>query len=124
MFPSFRTVALASASVIALSAAAAAQEAAETVTLDTITLTATTDASVQAEGFVSDYAQAATKSDTPVSETQQSVSVVTTEQIEQQGADSLGEALSYSTGVLGQPFGADPRFNSPTIRGFTSENAQ
>ena len=124
MFPSSRTVALASVSVVALSAAAFAQETAEAVTLDTITLTATTDASVQAEGYVSDYAQAATKSDTPVSETQQSVSVVTTEQFEQQGAESLGEALTYSSGVLGQPFGADPRFNSPTIRGFPSENAQ
>lgn len=124
MYPGFRTALLASASILAVSAAGAAAQETEAVTLDTITLTATTDASVQAEGFVSDYAQASTKSDTPVGETQQSVSVVTTEQVEQQGAESLGEALTYSTGVLGQPFGADPRFNSPTIRGFTSDNAQ
>lgn len=125
MYPRFRTAALASVSVLALSAVkVAAQESQDIVTLDTIVLVATTDASVQAEGFVSDYAQAASKSDTPVSETQQSVSVVTTRQVEQQGAESLGEALSYSSGVLGQPFGADPRFNAPIIRGFSSENAQ
>ena len=68
MYPGFRTALLASASILAVSAAGAAAQETEAVTLDTITLTATTDASVQAEGFVSDYAQASTKSDTPVSD--------------------------------------------------------
>lgn len=125
MYSNLRSAALLSCSILAISAATAgAQDLAQPIVLDEIALTATTDASVEPDGFVSGYAQAATKSDTPVAEMQQSVSVVTTSQIEQQGADSLGEALSYSSGVVGQPFGADPRFNAPTIRGFSSEQAQ
>lgn len=116
---------LGSASVIALLAGAAvAQDATEVITLDTITLTATTDAGVQAEGYVGTQTQAATKSDTPVAETQQSVSVITIDQIEDQGAASLGQALSYTSGLVGEPFGADPRFDSPTIRGFEARGAQ
>lgn len=120
-----RALALLGTSLFALnSSMATAQETAETVVLDEITLTASTDASVAPDGYVSDHAQGATKSDTPVAEMQQSVSVVTTSQMKQQGAENMGEALSYSSGVLGQPFGADPRFNAPTIRGFNSEQAQ
>lgn len=125
MYSTPRIVALASVSAIAISATPAfAQEETEAIVLDTITLTATTDASVQAEGFLSDYVQAATKSDTPVAEVQQSVSVITTSQIKQQGAETLGQALSYSSGVVGQPYGADPRFDSPNIRGFQARDAQ
>ena len=51
MYPGFRTALLASASILAVSAAGAAAQDTEAVTLDTITLTATTDASVQAEGL-------------------------------------------------------------------------
>lgn len=119
----FRIVALAGASSLALGTAISAQEA-EPIILDTITLTATTDASVQAEGYVGTQAEAATKSDTPVAETQQSVSVITIDQIEDQGAQNLGEALGYTAGVYGQPYGADPRFDSPTIRGFDARGAQ
>lgn len=125
MSQNFRAAVLLSASTIALAASPAfAQQTAEPIVLDTITLTATSDASVQAEGFVSDYVQAATKSDTPVAEMQQSVSVITTSQIEQQGAENLGEALTYSAGVSGQPYGADPRFDSPNMRGFEARSAQ
>ena len=123
-FPS-RALSVTGASVLAISASlAAAQEVEAPVVLDTITLTATTDTSVAAEGYVADYNQVATKSDTPIAETQQSVSVVTTDQIRDQGAENLGQALSYTSGVLGQPYGADPRFDSPTIRGFEARDAQ
>lgn len=129
-----RTILLAGASILAVSAAsiltvsaAVAQDTpsgAETIVLDTVVLTATTDASVQAEGYVAGQTQAATKSNTPVAETQQSVSVVTVDQIEDQGATTLGQALSYTAGVVGEPFGADPRFDSPTIRGFEARGSQ
>lgn len=122
---SFRNIRLAGVSALALSAAAAgAQEVEDNVVLDTITLTATTGVTVQAEGYVSDYSQAATKSDTPVAEAQQSISIVSTDQIEDQGAQTLGRALSYTAGVLGEPFGSDPRFDSPTIRGFEASSGQ
>ncbi|MDO6670360.1 TonB-dependent siderophore receptor [Paracoccus sp. 1_MG-2023] len=55
---------------------------------------------------------------------QQSVSIVTTGQIEDQGAENLGQALGYTAGVHAEPFGIDPRFDTPYIRGFRADNAQ
>ena len=74
-------------------------------------------------GYVSPGAQIG-KSSTRLSETQQSVSVVTRQQIEDQGARNLGQVLSYTAGVVAQPFGTDPRFDSPVIRGFDGSRAQ
>ncbi|MFB2595406.1 TonB-dependent siderophore receptor [Paracoccus sp. p4-l81] len=121
---SLRRTLLAGVSLLALTPAVAQEPATDAVTLKTIVLTATTDASVQAEGYVASQAQAATKSDTPIAETQQSVSVVTVDQIRDQGAASLGQALSYTAGVSGQPYGADPRFDDPVMRGFPSSAGQ
>ena len=115
---------LAGASGIALASAAMAQTEQPVTVLDPIVLTATTDVQSAAEGYVASYAQISTKSDTPLAEQQQSVSVVTNEQIRDQGAENLGQALSYTSGVLSQPFGADARFNNPTFRGFSAESAQ
>jgi iron complex outermembrane receptor protein len=50
-------------------------------------------------GFVARRSATATKTDTPLSETPQSVSVVPREQIEAQAADSVDQALQYSAGV-------------------------
>ena len=125
MRPTSRVFALLGTSVIALtSAMASAQETGDAVVLDTITLTATSDTAVAADGYVATYNQVATKSDTPLAETQQSISVVTTEQMRDQGAETLGQALSYTAGVVSEPYGADPRFDSPTIRGFEARSAQ
>ncbi|MEE2860086.1 MAG: TonB-dependent siderophore receptor [Pseudomonadota bacterium] len=120
-----RPLFLAGASVLALSSGAAwSQQEVQPILLDEIVLTATSDVSVQADGYVGTQAQVATKSNTPVAETQQSISVVTSQQIEDQGAQNLGQALNYTAGVLGQPFGADPRFDSPTVRGFEARGSQ
>ncbi|RMC37550.1 TonB-dependent siderophore receptor [Paracoccus alkanivorans] len=124
MYPSFRTLRLAGVSTIALATAAVAQDDQNVIVLDPIVLTATTDTTAAPEGYVANHAQIATKSDTPLAETQQSLSVVTNQQIRDQGAENLGQALSYTSGVLGQPFGADARFNNPTFRGFSAESAQ
>lgn len=124
MQSSFRILQLAGASTIALAAAALAQDEQNVIVLDPIVLTATTDTAAAVDGYVATYGQIATKSDTPLAETQQSVSVVTNQQIRDQGAENLGQALSYTSGVLGQPFGADARFNNPTFRGFSAESAQ
>lgn len=124
MTQSVRAAALASASLLAMTATAVAQETSVQAVLDEITLTATTDVSVEPEGYVSPYSQAATKSDTPIAEMQQSVSVITTDQIKDQGAENVGQALDYTAGVYAQPFGIDPRFDTPYIRGFRADNAQ
>ncbi|SDD71391.1 iron complex outermembrane recepter protein [Paracoccus isoporae] len=119
---------LAGVSTAALAAAAAAQDPAVTpagqgaenpvFVLGTIYLDAEDVA-----GYVASGAQVA-KSLTPLAESQKSVSVVTEAQIDDQGASNLGESLGYTAGIYGQPFGADPRFNAPTLRGFESDKAQ
>jgi len=75
-------------------------------------------------GYVAKTSASATKTDTPLVETQQSVSIVTRDQIDAQDAETLGEVLNYTPGVVGEPLGADPRFDSPTIRGFDGRQAQ
>ncbi|WP_313602636.1 TonB-dependent siderophore receptor [Rhizobium sp.] len=76
------------------------------------------------QGFVAKTSATASKTGTPILETQQSISVITRDQIEAQAAQTLGEALNYSAGVVGQPFGADPRFDSPIVRGFDGRQLQ
>lgn len=50
-------------------------------------------------GYVAKRSATATKTDTPLSETPQSVSVIPREQMEAQAADSLDQALQYTAGV-------------------------
>ena len=70
-------------------------------------------------GFVATRSGTATKTDTPLIETPQSISVVTTDQIRNQGAESIGEALRYTAGVSGDVNGgSDTRFGGLQIRGF------
>src|SRR5262245_29350713 len=53
-----------------------------------------------ADGYVAVTAVTATKTDTPLIETPQSVSVVTRDQMTAQGATSVAEALRYTSSVL------------------------
>lgn len=70
-------------------------------------------------GFVATRSGTASKTDTPLIETPQSVSVVTTDQVRNQGAVSIGEALRYTAGVSGDVNGgSDTRFGALQIRGF------
>jgi iron complex outermembrane receptor protein len=70
-------------------------------------------------GFVATRSGTGTKTDTPLIETPQSISVVTTDQIVNQGAGSIGEALRYTAGVSGDVNGgSDTRFGGLQIRGF------
>lgn len=70
-------------------------------------------------GFVATRTGTATKTDTPIIETPQSISVVTTDQIKNQGAESVGAALRYTAGVSGDVNGgSDTRFGGLQIRGF------
>ncbi|KJZ19335.1 TonB-dependent siderophore receptor [Loktanella sp. S4079] len=119
-----RLTLLASASIFALSSTAYAQSTADLYDLGSIQLDGEIDPSDPVPGYVATNAQTATKTGTPILETQQSVSVITGEQIEDQGATTLGDTLGYTAGLTAQPFGTDPRFDSPTIRGFNGSDAQ
>ncbi len=115
---------LASASLLALAGAAQAQSTADLFDLGEIVLEGEYDPSDPVPGYVATTAQTATKTGTPILETPQSISVITGEQIEDQGATTLGDTLGYTAGVTAQPYGTDPRFDAPTIRGFDGGDAQ
>ena len=68
-------------------------------------------------GYVAKRAISATKTDTPIIEVPQSISVVTADQIEDQKAESVQAALRYSAGVVADQYGDDSRGDSYAIRG-------
>jgi iron complex outermembrane receptor protein len=74
------------------------------------------------QGYVVKEATSATKTDTPLIETPQSVSVVTRDRMDDQAVNTLVEALRHSAGVQSEPFGFDPRFTTIQIRGFDASD--
>jgi iron complex outermembrane receptor protein len=70
------------------------------------------------KGYVATQSAGGTKTDTPLIEIPQSISVVTKDQIDAQKAQSLTEVLRYVPGVSAEPFGFESRFTWIDIRGF------
>lgn len=68
-------------------------------------------------GYRAKNAVSATKTDTPLSETPQSVTVVPRDQMVDQGASSVQDALNYAAGVRSDAYGLDGRTDSVRIRG-------
>lgn len=71
-------------------------------------------------GYVADDTSSATKTDSPLVETPQSITVITRNRIVMQEADSMAEALRYTAGVQSETFGFEPRFTWLRFRGFDS----
>ncbi|GGI16673.1 TonB-dependent siderophore receptor [Oxalicibacterium faecigallinarum] len=71
------------------------------------------------QGYRATRAATATKTDTPLAETPQSVTVVTRDQMTDQGATNLQDALTYAAGVRSDAYGVDSRNDAFTIRGAT-----
>lgn len=77
--------------------------------------------SSDAQSYVAKSARSATKTSTPLREIPQAVSVVTQKELEARNAQSVGEAVRYSSGVLGDYWGGvDLRYDKTLIRGFDS----
>ncbi|WP_447767515.1 TonB-dependent siderophore receptor [Pseudomonas kilonensis] len=70
------------------------------------------------EGYNATHSQIATKTSTALRETSQSVSVVTREQMDDQGAQTVSQAMRYTPGVLTNPYGATHRYDYVAMRGF------
>jgi iron complex outermembrane receptor protein len=70
------------------------------------------------DGYLANDAVTATKTDTPLLTTPQSISVVTKDQVQDQGAQNVTEALRYTPGVTTVSFGANAFFDSFKLRGF------
>lgn len=73
-------------------------------------------------GYVAGRSSSVTKTNTPIMETPQAVSVIGAEQIRDQKANKLDEVLRYTGGVRAGTFGADTRNDWWLIRGFKSDD--
>lgn len=68
-------------------------------------------------GYRAHTTSSATKTDTPLHETPQSVTVVTRERIEDMGAQSVQDALNYASGVRADAIGLDTKTDWLRVRG-------
>lgn len=64
--------------------------------------------------------RSATKTDTPLIETPQSISLISAENLAIRNVQGLEEALRYTPGVTVDEFGYDPRYEQSSIRGFAA----
>ncbi|MET0327981.1 MAG: TonB-dependent siderophore receptor [Luteimonas sp.] len=74
---------------------------------------------VIAPDYVPSGSMTATKSDVPLIETPQSISVVTRDQIDLLSVNDVQQAIRYTAGIVGENYGPDLRFDFLTLRGFT-----
>ncbi|GLS06152.1 TonB-dependent receptor [Chitiniphilus shinanonensis] len=109
--------------VLAPTLATAAPDTAE-VTLPTVTVTAPAESPTgPVQGYVARRSATATKTDTPLIETPQSISVVGRDEIEDRGATTLLEAIRYTPGVTVSNWGYDIRgYDWLLIRGFNAQS--
>ena len=70
-------------------------------------------------GYTARISPTATKTNTPLLETPQSVTVLTREALNDRNVQTLNEAIGYVAGVSSNVFGFDPRFDSFFVRGFS-----
>ncbi|WP_313290300.1 TonB-dependent siderophore receptor [Stutzerimonas nitrititolerans] len=69
------------------------------------------------EGYNATHSSVATKTSMPLVETSQTVSVVTRQQIEDQGSRSIAQAVRYTPGLMSSPYGATTRYDYVAMRG-------
>lgn len=77
------------------------------------------------DGYLATRATSATKTDTALLETTQSISVITRDRLTVQGAQTISDALGYTAGVHASVAGNNPTDSTLMVRGFqqTSTNA-
>ncbi|MGE8610816.1 MAG: TonB-dependent siderophore receptor [Achromobacter veterisilvae] len=71
-----------------------------------------------ADPYIARDTLAGSKTATPLTEIPQSVSVITRQQMDAQGAQTVNEALRYTPGVFAETRGASSRYDIPQMRGF------
>jgi iron complex outermembrane recepter protein len=69
------------------------------------------------KGYAAQRSGTATKTDTPLNEVPQSISVIGAEQVRDQGSPNLQEALRYTPGVRVETYGVDNRGDWFSLRG-------
>ncbi|WAH60245.1 TonB-dependent siderophore receptor [Pseudomonas silvicola] len=78
-----------------------------------------TDAGDSNQTYVAKRSRGATKTDTPLVEVPQSISVVTRKQMDDQAVQGVSEAIRYTPGVYGEFTGANNTREQFRIRGFS-----
>jgi len=71
------------------------------------------------EGYNATHSSVATKTSMPLAETSQTVSVVTRQQMDDQGSRTVAQALRYTPGLMSTPYGATTRYDYVAMRGIT-----
>ncbi|MFC3059718.1 TonB-dependent siderophore receptor [Paenirhodobacter populi] len=97
------------------------------IELDPLVISATAPADERADGPVKGYvakqSESAAKIDLPLAKTPASVSVVTADQITDQGARTVADALNYTAGVFGSYRGSSNVAEEIQMRGFGGRTA-
>ncbi|TJW79107.1 MAG: TonB-dependent siderophore receptor, partial [Mesorhizobium sp.] len=94
-----------------------------TTTLDPINIQERVESAFgTVDGYVATQGSTATKTDTPLIETPQSISVITKDQMEAQAVDSLNSALRYTPGATGNLYGTDNRGHGLQMRGISNSS--
>ncbi|NOJ42035.1 TonB-dependent siderophore receptor [Bradyrhizobium australiense] len=68
-------------------------------------------------GYLAGQSGTGTKTDTPLRETPQSITIVTADRVTDQGAVTVQESLRYVPGVFADAYGPDSRGDYPRVRG-------
>ncbi|MGQ7286412.1 TonB-dependent siderophore receptor [Vreelandella venusta] len=90
---------------------------AENMVLDTVEVVGSR---IDSDGYLAYSTSAGSKTDAPLIELAQSVSVVTEEQLRDRQPLSVEQAVAYTAGVRVEGSGMDPRFDLISVRGFTT----
>ncbi|OZI29284.1 TonB-dependent siderophore receptor [Bordetella genomosp. 1] len=105
-----------------LSAPALAQTTADPATLAPVTVQGSVQASdTLGDEYVATRSRAATKSNTALIDTPQTINVVTRSEMDRQGSNSVAQALRFTPGVNAQYGDTDVRLDWLTVRGFTPQ---
>ncbi len=74
------------------------------------------------EGYIATKSLAATKTGTPILETSQSITVVTQDQMEDQGSQTIMQAMRYTPGAFTGQVGASNRYDYVILRGLVDRS--
>ena len=86
--------------------------------LPTIILRYKLDYSGRVDGYLARATETGVKSGVPLSEVPQSISVVTSTELETRRPDEVEDAIAYVPGINASTWGTDDRFDQFSIRGF------
>jgi iron complex outermembrane receptor protein len=112
---------MADAQTVAIEPAQAGDGGKGPVLLNPLPVTAEAEAQTATgpvDGYVAERGMAGTKTDTPLIETPQSISVITRDQMDAQNANDVGDVLRYTAGANSEVYGTDKRAVFFQFRGF------